>query len=252
MRRVLVIVVSAFALVVPAVPAGAAVEGSGAVPNMVVSYSIGDVQFDGPECARIPVIVDYAKQGAPSRQISGGVAFDIRYAGSNASMRPSVTIYSFDAEAGRKETSASFCPYQAVSDAGPLVVTGVVRSTLSGTGEVSVELPPSTLAIGVVPTQMSKVKVKKTDSFYSLSGTVTAQTASKGTIGAGGRVTIQLRKKGSKRWVSGPSTTPNSFGKWSTFDYLILTRDFGKGTQYRAVFANCGWCAGAVQTGKLP
>ena len=250
-----IFVVSALALVAAgglASPAHAAVAGSGVTPNLVVSYYIGDIQFDGPECTQVPVLVDYIKQGAPSRQISGAVAFDLRYQGSNTSNRPTVNIYSYDADAGRKETSISFCPYQAVSGAGPLNLTGVVRSTLSGTGEVTVDLPPATVNVGVVPTQMSKVKVKKSDSYYVLSGTVTAQTASKGVIGASGTVTIQLRKKGSKRWIAGTTARPDSFGNWSTFQYSILTKNYPKGTQFRAVFSDGRWCADNVRTGKLP
>lgn len=254
MRRSSVVVSATilFAAGALASPAHAEVAGSGATPNLAVSFYVGAIQFDGPECARAPVIVDYVKQGAQSRQISGGVTFDLRYEGSNASSRPSVTIFSFDAESGRKETSISFCPYQAVSGAGPLILNGAVRSTLSGTGEVSADLPPSIVNVGVVPTQMSKVKVKKANTYYALSGTVTAQTASKGVIGAGGKVTIQLRKKGSKRWVAGPTANPDSFGNWSIFPYSILTKNYPKGTQFRAVFSDCRWCANNVRTGKLP
>jgi hypothetical protein len=252
MRRVRIVALSACALLLPAVPANAVGAGSAATPNLQITYSIAAIQFDGPECVRVPVTVDYAKVGAAYDDISGRVSFDIRYPGSSSTNSPSVYIGYFDPQSARENTDFTFCPFEFAPGIGSMQVTGSVRSDVFGSPEIETPLPPSALTVTQNPTTMSPVKVKKERGYYALSGSVTAQTVTKGVIGARGKITVQLKKKGSKRWISGTTTYPDSFGNWSTFSLAISSRNYPKGTQYRVIHSDCNWCSDASRTGKLP
>jgi len=240
------------ALVIAASPAHASGAGSGSTPNLRVTYSVSNVQFDGSECSRVPVTIDYVKEGAAYDDISGEVNLDIRYQGSSSSNSASAYIGYFEPQTGRKETSFLFCPFESAPDRGNLQVTGTVKSNVFRAPEAQSTLAPSSIAVILNKTTMSRVKVKKQRGYYNFSGTVTAQTLTQGAIGARGTITIQLKKRGSSRWVSGTTTSPDSFGAWSTGSYSVSTRTYPKGTQFRVVFSGCDWCTGAEQTGKLP
>jgi hypothetical protein len=246
------VLLTAFALLLPAVPANAVGAGSAATPNLQINYSIADIQFDGPGCVTAPVTVDYVKVGAAPNQVSGRIKFDLRYEGSNSPGSASIFLSSSEPGAGRLETTVFFCPHMAAKNRGPLQVTGTVQSQVTRSPEVTADITPSSVAVNFNPVKMSRVKVKKERDYYVLSGTATAQTPTKGVIGAGGKITIQLKKKGSKRWVSGTTASLDSFGTWSTFSYSIPNRNYPKGTQFRAIHSDCRWCADASRTGKLP
>ena len=232
----------AFALTVG--QAFAAATGTGSTPTMTVSYTISDIQFDGPDCVNVPLTVDFSFNGAPQ----GYVVLDIAYAGSSSKVSTSVILVATtDGQSGTRLSEVAFCPAGYFPNRGPLQVTGTVTSPR--VGGVTSALSASTVAVHRNPVRMSRVKVKWVPDFYTLSGTVVAKTVSKGLIGAAGIITIQLRKPGSTRWVSGATAVPDQFGAWSS--PAINSTFYPSGTRFRALLRDCRWCADATSGGVL-
>ena len=185
-------------------PAWAAATGSGTTPTLSVSYSVNDIQFDGPDCVQVPFSVAYSFTGGPN----GYSLVDLSYAGSSAKVSGQlIFVEAADGKSGTKDSEMTFCPAQYFSNRGPLRVTGVVVSPRPN--GVTAALTPSTLSVNQNPVRMSRVKVKQANGLWSLSGNVVAQTVTKGLIGAGGKITIQLKKKGARKWVSGEVVLPD-------------------------------------------
>lgn len=221
----------------------AAATGTGATPTMTVSYSISDIQFDGPDCVQVPFSVDYAFAGAPQ----GYVSLDIAYTGSSAKTNAqAIMVAAVDGESGTRLSEFTFCPSSIFSNRGPLRVTGTVTSPRGG---VTTAVTPSVLPVHSNPVRMSRVKVKWAPDYYTLSGSVVAKTPSKGWIGAAGLITIQLRKPGSRIWVSGATTSPDQFGGWTSPAISSIT--YPSGTRFRALLRDCKWCGNATQSGTL-
>lgn len=233
----------AFALTVG--QALAAGTGSATTPTLNITYTVNDIAFDGPDCVQVPFSVNYTYTGGPN----GYVLIDLSYAGSSAKVQGQlIFVETIDEPTGTKAGEMSFCPNHYVSNRGPLRVTGVLVSPRPN--GVTAALSPSTLTVTQNPTRMSRVRVKQANGVWVLSGTAVASTLTKGRMGAGGKITIQLRKKGAKKWVSGEVLAPDQFGQWTTVS-AISTLTYPRGTAFRAVLTDCKWCSNAQQSGRL-
>jgi hypothetical protein len=137
------------------------------------------------------------------------------------------------------------CPSSFNASAGNYTATGVLRTELDFSRTSSAAFP--SFEVGVIRNKSSlgPIKMKKSAFDLGLSGTATAATVTKGTVGAGGEITIKIKKPGSKKWVSGTTTYANSFGDWTA-----SLSPQKKGTQIQAVLTNCGWCTDATRTVK--
>ncbi|MDP1876578.1 MAG: hypothetical protein Q8M17_03330 [Actinomycetota bacterium] len=242
----------AFALTVG--QALAAGTGSATTPTLNITYTVNDIAFDGPDCVQVPFSVNYTFTGVPvSPSGAGGsngyTLIDLSYAGSSSKVSGQlIFVETTDGRSGTKASEVTFCPAQYFSNRGPLRVTGLLVSPRPN--GVTAALTPSTLTVTQNPTRMSRVRVKQANGVWVLSGTAVARTVSKGLIGAAGKITIQLRKKGAKKWVSGEVLAPDQFGQWTTVS-AISTLTYPRGTAFRAVLTDCKWCSNAQQSGRL-
>jgi len=230
-----------------------AAEGAGGTPNLTVSYSVSPAQFDGSGCLQVPVTMTATKAGAAADDISGTVKLEARYSGSNSANTASEYIgYSQPAQTTVSSSYFSICSFEIEDGMTSMDVTGTVTSSVDFGPDTSAPLSPSQLTIIQNPTKMSKTKVTTKRGFISyreLRGTATAKTVTKGTIGAGGRITLEVKKRGGKNWVEVSTTSTDAFGKYD-FSYLRLV-ETPKGSSYRVAITDCGWCAPTSTTGKF-
>lgn len=225
-------------------PAFGEATGTGATPGMSITYRVSDIQFDGPDCVQVPFFVDFTLSAA-----NGFVILNLAYAGSSSKATGNVImVASTDGPTGTKTSEITFCPSQYFSNRGPLLVTGTVTSPRPN--GVTSAVSQSTMTVKRNPVRMSPVRVKRVNGLYALSGTVVANTPSSGWIGADGRITIQLKKRGSRNWVSGEIVAPDEFGAWTTVS-AISSAVYPPGTLFRAVLTDCKWCADATRSGRL-
>ncbi len=239
-------------LLISASPAIAG-DGSGVTANLSVSYIASPVQFDGSGCIEAPIGITFSKSGAEADDISGSVAFEARYAGSN-SPSSAPTYIGFSEPSQGTATGAYFfiCGGEVVGGAPTMEITGTVESSINVGSKTTAPLGTSQLNIIQNPTKISKAKVVTKRGFISygvISGTAKATTVTKGVVGAGGRLAPEVGKPGSKKWASVSTTSADSFGKWS-FWYVTL-KDAPNGSSFRVALADCGWCTTAQVTGKL-
>ena len=233
---------AAAALVATAMPALAAT-GSGSTPTFTVTYTVGDVVFDGPGCVQVPFGIDYALGGAPN----GYVTLDLGFAKSNAPVSGSIIVTGQDPATGTKTSEMTYCPANFIAGKGPLRVTGTVVSPRGG---ATAQVTPSTATVVQNPVRMSRPRAKQSAGNWTIGGVAEARTKSRGWVGAGGTVTIQLKRAGSSRWVSGETVALDQFGAWKTL-VPIPTATYRPGTSVRALLTGCNWCKNASTTGTL-
>ena len=252
MKKLLGVGISGAVVLGLAAPAYAA-DGSGSTPNISVTYNMPAVPFDGPGCVESPINLTYTKVGAAADDISATVSFEARYDGSSSSISRSVYIgYSAPESATNTDSYLYVCPFEINDSAGPIRITGSVGSGVFTQGETTGPLSASELALGQNPTKLSKPKVKTVSGFISyreVSGKATATTLTKGVVGAGGRLTLLVKKKGSKKYAQVSTTSADEFGNWK-FGY-VSTKKFPRGSTYRVTVSECGWCTVADVTGKI-
>jgi hypothetical protein len=234
------------------VPAHGA-DGTGATPNISVTYNMPAVPFDGPDCVETPINITYTKTGAAVDDISATVSFDARYQGSSSSFSRSVYIgYSTPGTGTVSDSYLYVCPFAINDNAGPIGVTGTVESEVFLRPEITAPLSASVLAVAQNPTKLSKPKVKTVSGFVSyreVTGKATATTLTKGAIGAGGKLSLLVKKKGAKNYSEVSSTSADEFGNFK-FSY-VSTKKFPKGSSYKVTVSECGWCTTAQVTGKI-
>ena len=233
------------AAVSPAVAAGS----SSATTSMVsATVTAGDIQFDGGDCVTFPVTASFTKTATPLDDVYATVRMEMRQPGSNSS--DSVSLYYGYSEpaSGSKTEGIFICPSSYNPAAGNFTMTGTLKGEYYVDGsEQTVTFAP--IQVGAIqnPTTIGTMKFKKqSGNFYEVSGTATAAAPTKGTVGAGGKLTISVKKPGSKRWVAGATAYADSFGQWSSY----LGKQ-AKGTQVKVDLADCGWCTNATRTAKI-
>lgn len=241
--------VAAIALCMVAVPpASAAGSSSAATSHISSTLNVGDVQFDGNECVELPVSVSYSKTATTADDINGEVNLDLRQAGSNSSNTAYAYFGYSDPASGTEIEKISVCPYSYNLAAGGYTLTGSLKSEyyVNGSQQTANFAP---VQVGVIqnPTTLGAIKFKKSSgSYYDISGTATASTVTRGTLGASGKITISIKKPGSKRWIAGTTTSADSFGQWSAY-----IGKQAKGTQVKVDLTECGWCSNATRTAKI-
>jgi hypothetical protein len=252
MKKPVLIGIASLVIVGLTVPAHGA-DGSGATPNISIVYNIQPVPFDGPGCVETPINLTYTKSGADVDDISANVSFDARYQGSSSSFARSVYIgYSSPGTGTISDSYLYVCPFAINDDAGPIWVTGTVESEVFTQAEITAPLSASVLATAQNPTKLSKPKVKTVSGFLSyreVTGKATATTLTKGVIGADGRLTLLVKKKGSKKYSEVSTTSADEFGNWKF--RFVSTKKFPKGSSYKVTVSECGWCTTAQVTGKI-
>jgi hypothetical protein len=217
--------------------------GSGATPNLSASYSVGDAQFDGSGCTPALITINYTKSGAEIDDISGRVRLESRYAGSSDSNANSTFIGYFEPQQGIATSEFTICSFAVEDGMTSMEVTGTIVSDVFTGTETSATLTPTTLNIIQNPTKLSKPKLVSKGSFVKyrvITGTAKATTLTKGVVGADGRIVLEARKSGSKKWVEVNSTSADSFGKWD-FSYVSY-RDVPRNSTIRISVKDCGWC----------
>lgn len=251
-RVFIVTVAAAFGVASISTPVMAG-SGTGTTANLSVTYNASAVAFDGPGCVESPVSVTYNKTGAVADDISGTVELAARYDGSSSSATRDTYIgYSLPSSGTVSDSYLFICPFEIFDNAGPMRVTGTVESDVNFSQKSVAPVTESILDIVQNPTKLSKAKVKNTSGYVSyreISGTAKAQTISKGLVGAGGTLTLEIKKKGAKRWTSIETTSADEFGNWE-FGYVTTSKS-PRGSAFRVTLTECGWCSTAVTTGVI-
>lgn len=252
LKKSVFVFVTSFVVLGLAVPAQGA-DGSGSTPTISVTYNMTAVPFDGPGCVESPFNLTYTKMGAAADDISANVSIDARYDGSSSSLTRTVYIgYSSPGTATITDSYLFVCPFNISDGAGPLRVTGAVESEIFTQTKTTAPLSASVLAVAQNPTKLSKPKVKTVSGFLSyreVSGKATAVTLTKGVIGAGGRLTLLVKKKGSKKYSEVSTTSADEFGNWK-FSFVSTTK-VPRGSTFMVTVSECGWCTTAQVTGKI-
>lgn len=230
-----------------AVPAWGAGGGSGATSHGSVSYSVPDVQFDGPDCVEVPAAFTFQKTAADPTDVSLTATLKMAQAGSNSSIDTSEYFGYFAGAAGSGTSDLYVCPYSYEPSAGPFTVTGSMESEFDLSAKQTAPLTPVTVNVIQNPVKLGALRFSKSSSFYTLKGTAIANAPSKGAIGAGGTIVVSVRKPGSKRWVKGTTTSPDSFGAWEAY----LSDSVRKGWWVKVDLLDCRWCANATTSAKV-
>jgi hypothetical protein len=249
-KKIRIAAIITASLLISATPAFAG-DGSGASANLAISYSAAPLQFDGSGCFKAPVTITYTKTGAPERDISGNVDLEARYPGSNSANKASAYIgYSLPVQGTKADGYFFICSYEVEDNMTTMDITGNVSSDVNFSNKTVAPVTPSQLVINQNPSKLSKPKVTTKKGFISyrtIKGTATATTVTKGVIGAGGRLKLQVKKPKSKNWVEISTTSADSFGEYS-FTYQS-TKETPLGSSFRVVLTGCGWCTTAQVAG---
>lgn len=211
------------------------------------SISASDVQFDGSECVSVPWSVTWSFAPSASEYTDGSVQLEIRQPGSSYSNSSSAFFYASESRSGTKGETFYICPFEYSPQAGAFSVTGTFKSDNYETGaEQTAPIPAISVNAIQNPTSLGPVKIVKTGFGYTVSGTATAATITKGVVGAGGEVRIEVRKPKSKRWTGGVMAYPDGFGNWTSSIGRLP-----KGSDLRVTLTNCRWCTDASRTAKI-
>lgn len=233
--------VAALSLVM-AVPASAAGSSTASTNLATVTVSIGDIAFDGSECARLPVPITFTKTGGPADSVSMDVELELRQPGSSMAEMGSDYIGLTEPASGTSnELAFTICPSSYNPAAGNYTFTGTLRTEFDFSRGTTASFPSFEVGAIQNQTSMSALRLKKSAFDLSVSGTATAATVTKGKVGAGGDIVIRIKKPGSKKWVSGTTTYADAFGEWSA-----SLGPQKKGTQIQATLTGCNWCTDAT------
>lgn len=251
MSRIVAIGALSAVLLLGSVPAAvAAGSGTGATPVGTVSYSLPDVQLDGPMCVAVPVTFNFTKLTSEAWQADLRVVLDVRQAGSNRPETVYGDLHAYDGLSGVVTETFFVCPERYDPDKGPLLVTGTIKGESRVTGETTTA-PVSSVTVGVLPNEARLSPMRITAARYGghrVQGTATVLSATKGRIGVEGRVDIYVKSPGSTKWRKVTSALPDQFGRWSSY----LDTDVKPGSVIRAQVSGCTWCTDAVRMASMP
>lgn len=240
----------AVVLLAPAAHAGGTLSGATSHASVTVTY--GDAVFDGPDCVEVPFDMTFAKTPTEADNISVAVRLEAVQQGSNDPSTGSAFNGGYEKASGTERGTIYVCPGTFPDDAGPITLTGKLTTNyyVNDSEQVVPLQPAGQLTLVKNPTTMSVPKVTKAYSWSTdsrkISGKVTATTPTRGTIGAGGTVQLEVKYPTSKKWVGGATAYVDSFGNWST------TLDKApKGSQIRVSLVDCGWCTDAQRVVKV-
>lgn len=232
------------------VPAHASVTGTTvATPDFTVTFSVGDVVFDGPDCVDVPVSSTYTKTNAQPVYISGRLDLSANQTGASNGIGTSISAsYGGTTSQTNDHGSMKVCPDQIDLKRGPLVISGTLRSTSLAGPSYEAPVPLGSISLNPNPTTVRRPKVKLTGSSFTsavtVTGVATVQTLTKGVVPAGGTLVLQVRKPGSRQWVSGVTTSTDNYGEYEF--QLRPPAKYPRGTLYRVAVTDCGWCSDAV------
>ena len=217
-------------------------------PDFTVTFSISDVAFDGPGCVDVPSTNTYVKTGGQPTLTSARLSLSANQEGAANGIGAD-----FVASSGSPVTdnndhgSIKVCPERVDLDRGPLFVSGTLTSTVIGGARSEAAVPLGQIALVPNPVSVSRPKVKVSGGYsptVHVTGTATARTLTKGIVPSGGTLTLQVRKPGSKSWISGVSSRTDSYGDYEF--HLPTSSKYPSGTRFRVKVSDCGWCANAT------
>jgi len=219
-------------------------ESTVATADATVTFTISDVQFDGPDCVNTPVTLAYTKMGSASMLTRIGLTLNLNQSGASNGISGTWRSDAYDPVIQSSvTTSLKVCPTKIDPDRGPLLVSGNLNTYGGASGRVDSPVPASTVTLAFNPTRLTQPKVKKVSVGFDwiyVSGDATATTVTQGVVPAGGTLTLQVKKPGRPQWVNGSTTSTDNFGSY-TFR-VPYAEKYPKGTRYRVKLTKCGWC----------
>jgi hypothetical protein len=242
---------SAIGIVASVTPAQAEGVMTGSTSHGSVTIQAPDVNFDGPECeVFMPIDMTYTKN---AEDVGLDIDLLFKQDGSNYDTSASALVFGSDPMSGVPGNifGPTVCPGNFDKNAGPIVVTGTLKTNLDFGSEQSVVLSPNgVMRLNLNKTVMSRIKTKKKSASkqsWQLSGKAQAQTITKGLIPVGGaEITTEIRKAGQKKWKKGPSAGFDDFGNWK-----LSLKGLPPGSVVKAKVTDCAWCTDAQRRVKL-
>lgn len=227
-------------VMVAAAPVSAG-SGSASLSGVQVSYSVPDtVAFDGPGCATVPWTLTWSK---PANR-GFDWRLEARQQGSN-SAEDSDSDYQFYWDPITGTATGTLCvgQYGEYDPAnGPVYLGGsikVVDDNDNVLGSASLLQTPVNIKRNL--SSFKKLVVRSGKPYTTrpprARGRVVATTMTKGTIGAEGTLTLQVRRKGA--WRTLGTVSLDGFGRFNQTLYKRIRVT----EQIRGVLTGCGWCS---------
>jgi hypothetical protein len=249
-------VIVAFVVGLASYPTPALAEGTmtGSTSQASATLVISDAAFDGPDCISVPFVVGFTRTPTVSGDISARVDVTARQSNSKDDATDFVSTSFYESSLVTEEETLYVCPSSFEEDSIPASVTGLLTTEDASSGSEEVVAMQPVVSMNLIRNQsvMSKIRTRKVPFSSSderqISGQVLVRTASKGLLGAGGTISLEVQKgkKKKKKWRLVTQTVPDKFGKWD-----VTLDGVPKGTKLRVTLAECGWCTTTTRTFKI-
>lgn len=214
-------------------------------PVVRVSVNVGAVSFDGPDCANVPVNVNYVRLGPRRDDIDLIVSLDLRQPGSNTSSATYPRVVISGTSSGAIQDALQVCPEEYSEEAGDFDLSGSISSYSFDDGiTFTSSFDSRTRPVIKNQTVVQQLELKgNRKRRYTLYGKATAATPSRGDVGAASTVTIFAKVPNARNWRQVATVNTDNFGRW--------TQQIGslpKGTKVRVDLSDCLWCTDSSQT----
>ena len=231
--------------VISAGPAHAEELMTASTPVARVSVDVGAIYFDGPDCASVPVSVNYFRSGPRQDDIDLIVSLDLRQPGSNTSSATYPRVVISGNSPGVIQDSLQVCPQEYSEEAGDFDLSGSISSYSFDDGATfTSSFDSQTRPVIKNQTVVRQLELKgNRKRGYTLYGKATAATQSRGDVGAASTVNVSTKVPKGKNWRRVATVTTDNFGRW--------TQQIGslpKRTKVRVDLSDCLWCTDASQT----
>lgn len=219
--------------------------GSASLAGVQVSYTVPDrVSFDGPGCASVPWTVSWTKPD--NRGLSWEL--EVRQHGSSSYEDSESDYLLFWDSSGSATGTLCVGRYDGYDPSqGPMFIRGGIEVRDDKTNVLgTADFPTTAVGIDRNRSRFTGLTVRPGTIYTKLpvvKGKVVAQTRTRGTMGAGGELAVEVKRNGKWR-VETSSVTPDKFGRFSTTIYGKVPR----GTKARVRLSGCGWCTDAKAT----
>lgn len=226
--------------------AAQAADGTAATSGVNITYTVDDaVRFDGPGCARVNWNGTYER----TSDVDFAVSVELRRQGSRSPETDYADVASWASNTGT--IGGNFCvsDYYFDASAGPFTFSGTLQVDDPGGRTLgTTKLPTATLPVRQNKSRFTRIKVhsQSKTTWGKVRGRVTANTLTKGRLGADGTVKVEMKRNG--RWRHVIRLYPNEFGKFASGGELYTVRRIPKGAKVRARLTECGWCTNTTTT----